>query len=150
MAVEIKHVTNYRARYIWDNKLTRHEFQLMEFAFKFSFPQCTIRPSSGLRGCVIKTIDNTHCFDSHECCEWFCQFLVSVDIHGPITPPTKSDLFMDQARLWSIKSLMVMAVLGWILPVLPGTPFFLLAWWMGWRPSKSDQSVAAETQCEPS
>ena len=122
----------------------------MECAFKFSFPSCSIRSSSGFSGCVIKTVDKTRFFDVHEYYNWLCQFLDSVDIHGPITPPTKSELLLNQARLWSIKSLMVMAVLGWILPVLPGTPFFLLAWWMGWRPSKSDQSMAAETECEPS
>lgn len=150
MVIDIKHITKYRARYSWGSKLTRHEFQLMEFAFKFSFPSCSIRPSSGFRGCVIKSFHSSCCFDAHEYHDWLHQFLDSAEIHGPINPPTKSELLMNQAKLWSIKSLMVMAVLGWILPVLPGTPFFLLAWWMGWRPSKSDQSMAAETQCEPS
>jgi hypothetical protein len=34
--------------------------------------------------------------------------------------------------------LMALAIAGWALPILPGTPFFLLAWWMGWRPEPKD------------
>ena len=40
--------------------------------------------------------------------------------------------------------MIVMAILGWILPILPGTPFFFVAWWLGWRPSSTNQSVVAE------
>jgi len=150
LTVALRHVTKHRARYTWDNVLSRHEFQLMEFAFKFSYPSYSLRPSSGLCGCVIHSNNSSLTIDTNEFLYWLRQFLVSVDLHGPITPPTRVDLLMDQARLWSINSLMVLAVLGWILPVLPGTPFFLLAWWMGWRPSKTVPSVRSETQCEPS
>ena len=122
----------------------------MEFAFKFSYPHCSIRPTLGFCGCVISWNEKAHVIDTNGFYNWLCQFLVSVDFQGPITPPTRADLLIDLARVWSIKSLMVMAVLGWILPVLPGTPFFLLAWWMGWRPSSTDPSVPAETECEPS
>jgi hypothetical protein len=37
-------------------------------------------------------------------------------------------------RQGSIKLFLGLAVAGWVLPVLPGTPFFLVAWWLGWRP----------------
>lgn len=40
----------------------------------------------------------------------------------------------------TISFLLVMAMMGWALPVIPGTPFFLLAWWLGWRPRKKDSA----------
>lgn len=42
---------------------------------------------------------------------------------------------------------MALAIAGWALPILPGTPFFLMAWWLGWRPEKRADSD--ETQLEP-
>jgi hypothetical protein len=64
--------------------------------------------------------------------------LLAPPMQGPDVPPTEMELVLDRARQGSIKLLMVMAVAGWILPILPGTPFFLLAWWLGWRPDSQE------------
>jgi hypothetical protein len=68
-------------------------------------------------------------------------------VHGPAAPPTPMDRWLGQTRQGSIKVLMALAIAGWALPILPGTPFFLMAWWLGWRPEK--QADSDETQLEP-
>lgn len=70
-------------------------------------------------------------------------------IHGPPAPPTPLQRWLGSTRQGSIKLLMALAVAGWVLPVLPGTPFFLLAWWLGWRPEPSAED-SAETQLQAS
>ena len=57
------------------------------------------------------------------------------------------DRWLGQTRQGSIRVLMALAIAGWALPILPGTPFFLMAWWLGWRPEK--QADSDETQLEP-
>ena len=55
-----------------------------------------------------------------------------------------------RSRQGSIKVLMALAIAGWILPILPGTPFFLLAWWLGWRPEPEQEAEAsAEAELQP-
>ena len=49
-------------------------------------------------------------------------------------PPSRWQLAQAQLRQGSIKVFLALAVAGWVLPILPGTPFFLVAWWLGWRP----------------
>ena len=71
----------------------------------------------------------------------------SAPVQGPAEPPTQLEVFKEQLRLKSIDGFLALAVLGWVLPVLPGTPFFLMAWWLGWRPPASDRS---KTEVQPS
>ena len=75
--------------------------------------------------------------------------LQASSIHGPSAPPSAVERWLGSTRQGSIKVLMALAVAGWILPVLPGTPFFLLAWWLGWRPEPADEEQPAEASTEP-
>lgn len=67
-------------------------------------------------------------------------------IHGPALPPAAWQLWLGGTRQLSIRLLMALAIAGWALPILPGTPFFLLAWWLGWRPEPKDSSAEAKPQ----
>jgi hypothetical protein len=49
-------------------------------------------------------------------------------------PPQGVQKLIRQSHQGTLKLLITLAIAGWALPILPGTPFFLLAWWMGWRP----------------
>jgi len=58
-------------------------------------------------------------------------------------PPTALEQFGGQARQGSIKVFLALAIAGFVLPVLPGTPFLFLAWWLGWRPAPSTPNPGA-------
>jgi len=55
-------------------------------------------------------------------------------VHRVAPPPSRWQRAQSQIRQGSIKLFLALAVAGWVLPILPGTPFFLVAWWLGWRP----------------
>ena len=76
--------------------------------------------------------------------DWLDCFVVESSAVGPQLPPTRLEQFNRRARHITAQSMIVLAILGWILPILPGTPFFLLAWALGWRPPGSKHSVPAD------
>ena len=52
-------------------------------------------------------------------------------------PPARGlRLIWQRSQQPTLKLLISLAIAGWALPLLPGTPFFLLAWWLGWRPDQ--------------
>ena len=116
----------------------------MEFAFLNQFPECSFRSTSGNTGCVIHFNEDA----DHELysllTHWLRDFFDYAECQGPLPPPSNAYLLTQKVKDWSAQSMIVMAILGWILPILPGTPFFLLAWWLGWRPSPKQTSVVVE------
>ena len=145
MQVTVKHRILGRVRYHWHKQLSLHEMHFMECLFMFEFPSCRFRPVSGNCGCVIHFTDRTDHSLFFQLTNWISDFLEVADCYGPLPPPSKTDLLIGKAKGWTAQSMIVMAILGWILPILPGTPFFLLAWWLGWRPpSSTEQSVVTE------
>ena len=53
-------------------------------------------------------------------------------------PPTAKEIRIFHLKEKTISLMIFLSVIGFILPLIPGTPFLLIAWSLGWRP-KEDQ-----------
>ena len=144
MPITVKHRVFGRVRFIWEKKYTSHEIKLMELSFLYHFPGCRFRSASGNTGCVVLFDESSDQLLCDQVTDWIQNFIDFAECQGPLLPPSKSDILIDKVKGWTAQSMIVLAILGWILPILPGTPFFFVAWWLGWRPSSTNQSVVAE------
>lgn len=142
MTISIKHVTPNRVRFIFSNTLSPLDYLFLNSTFSYYYPYLVLRQASLGRGCVVVSAQD-HRIDAKKIQIWLDQYFLSIQPQGPIPPPTKLQRVGDQTKKISIQAMLVLALLGWILPILPGTPFFLMAWWLGWRPS-------AKTKTQPS
>ena len=134
MSVFIKHETPQRVRFKFQRSLDREEFDLLKSTFSLYFPDLCLFPSSLRSGCVVCRIDGGH-ISSKSLLDFLNDFFAGCSPQGPACPPSRFESFRVQTIQAGINASLFLAVLGWILPVLPGTPFFLMAWWLGWRPS---------------
>ena len=134
MSVFIKHETPQRVRFKFQRSLEREEFDLLKSTFSLYFPDLCLFPSSLRSGCVVCRIDGGH-ISSKSLLDFLNDFFAGCTPQGPACPPSRFESFRLQTIQAGINASLFLAVLGWILPVLPGTPFFLMAWWLGWRPS---------------
>lgn len=134
MSVFIKHETPQRVRFKFQRSLEREEFDLLKSTFSLYFPDLCLFPSSLRSGCVVCRIDGGH-ISSKSLLDFLNDFFAGCSPQGPACPPSRFESFRLQTIQAGINASLFLAVLGWILPVLPGTPFFLMAWWLGWRPS---------------
>ena len=142
MTISIKHVTPNRVRFIFSNTLSPLDYLFLNSTFSYYYPYLVLRKASLGQGCVVVSAQD-HRIDVKKIQIWLDQYFLSTHPQGPIPPPTKLQRVGDQTKKISIQAMLVLALLGWILPILPGTPFFLMAWWLGWRPS-------AKTKTQPS
>lgn len=142
--VIIRHQLPHRLRIDLPDPLTAERLELISSHFALIQPDVIVRSTSHGSGLVVSgSIDE-------RVCPALVISLVQASMqapamHGPSTPPTAWQIWLGSTRQGSIKVLMALAVAGWALPVLPGTPFFLLAWWLGWRPPER----SGEPQLEP-
>ena len=134
MSVFIKHETPQRVRFKFQRSLEREEFDLLKSTFSLYFPDLCLFPSSLRSGCVVCRVDGGH-ISSKSLLDFLNDFFAGCSPQGPACPPSRFESFRLQTIQAGINASLFLAVLGWILPVLPGTPFFLMAWWLGWRPS---------------
>ena len=134
MRVSIKHATKERLRFEFPRTLSPQEFNLLHATVKYKYPWLEIFPSSLRSGCVVRRTSDKQ-IDSKVLLNELDGFFQECFPLGPALPPTRFESFRLQAVNVGIQGSLVLAVLGWILPILPGTPFFLVAWWLGWRPS---------------
>lgn len=145
-ALAIRHQLPHRLRLHCSTELSPAQLELISLQLDCLHPGVQVRATAHRRGVVI----------SHDPAVVICPALAAgllqaaleaQQLHGPATPPTPWELWLGQTRQSSIKVLMALAIAGWALPILPGTPFFLMAWWLGWRPEQSADSD--EPQLKP-
>ena len=134
MRVSIKHVTKARVRFKFPRTLSTQEFNLLHSTVTYTYSGLEIFQSSSGSGCVVRRTSNKQ-IDDEVLLDELDSFFQKGFPLGPALPPTRFESFRLKAVSVSIQGSLVLAVLGWILPILPGTPFFLVAWWLGWRPS---------------
>lgn len=138
MSVTIKHSTSSRVRFKFPKSLKLQELNLLQSTFSLYYSELDLFSSSSGSGCVVRS-HSGQVIDPDLLLVFFNNFFEGSFPLGPACPPTRLESFRYQTIQVGIKTSLILAVLGWILPILPGTPFFLVAWWLGWRPS-SDSS----------
>jgi len=138
LSVTIKHSTSVRVRFKFPRSLKRQEFNLLHSTFSLYFHDLHFFPSSSRSGCVVVS-QSGQLISPDLLLEFLNKFFEGPFPLGPSCPPTRFESFCLQGIQVGIKTSLTLAVLGWVLPILPGTPFFLVAWLLGWRPS-SDSS----------
>ena len=142
-AYRVKHRLPHRVRIDFGERLTSEQMRSVIWLLEHHDPDATVRPAASGRGLVICSrnpeqplIDPLPTLD---------QVLRQPVAHLSELPPQGVEKWIRQSHQGTLKLLITLAIAGWALPILPGTPFFLLAWWMGWRPEPrsgngSDQS----------
>ena len=125
-------------------KLSKKSQQCLKASFEYCFPEYLFRYTAGQFGVVITSCRAFEELDAANLRDWMDCFVVESIAVGPQLPPTRLEQFNRRARHITAQSMIVLAILGWILPILPGTPFFLLAWALGWRPPGSKHSVPTD------
>ena len=116
----------------------------MQNTFSFCYPNYDLKFTLGSTGVLVSSSDVSSSLAVNELRVWFDHFLEQTTVFGPPLPPTRQELLNQQLRHITAQTMIVLAILGWILPILPGTPFFLVAWALGWRPPGSKHVVPVE------
>ena len=144
-ALAIRHQLPHRLRLHCNHDLSPSQLELISAHLERLQPGVMVRATAHHRGVVIShTVDQLIC---PALVAGLLQAALDADaVHGPATPPSPMDQWLGETRKGSIKVLMALAIAGWALPILPGTPFFLMAWWLGWRPDPQPDSEEAQLQ----
>jgi len=128
----VKHQLPHRVRIDFGARLNEPQLRSVIWLLEHHQPGSLVRPVAAGRGLVICSRDLERPLEDP---------LLSLEqvLNGPLAhlpepPPTGLNRLIRQSRQGTIHVLISLAIAGWVLPILPGTPFFLLAWWMGWRP----------------
>jgi len=116
----------------------------MQSSFAYCFPKYNFRFTYDCSGVLISSSDSSQQINPGELEVWLIQFLEETVAFGPRLPPTRQERLNQQICEITAQTMIVLAILGWILPVMPGTPFFLAAWALGWRPPESKHIRSAE------
>ena len=131
-AYRVIHHLPHRLRIDFGERLSPEQLRSVIWLLEHSDPGMVVREAASGHGLVICSRDPQRPLPDP--LPRLDQVLGQPVAHLPELPPTGVDKLLRQSRQGTIKVLITLAIAGWALPVLPGTPFFLLAWWMGWRP----------------
>lgn len=151
-ALTIRHQLPHRLRFDCPQPLSSEQLLLLQIAVQQIDSSWLVRAAAHRHGLVVSSPE-----DNRLCPALVAGLVMAAvsapDLHGAAQPPTATERWLGRTRQGSIKVLMALAIAGWALPILPGTPFFLLAWWLGWRPDPKralDQEDSAEAKLQPS
>jgi hypothetical protein len=141
----IKQHLPHRVRIHFVDRLLPEQLRSVIWLLEHHHPGAVVRQASSGQGLVICSRDPAQpLLDPLARLE---QALSAAPAHLPEPPPTALQRLLRQSHQGTLKLLISLAIAGWALPVLPGTPFFLLAWWLGWRPETArDQRKSSSTQ----
>lgn len=147
-ALAIRHQLPHRLRIHCSTEISAAQLELIGNQLELMHPGVQVRATAHRHGVVI-----SHHPDRVICPALAADLLQAAldahQLHGPAAPPTPLELWLGETRQGSIKVLMALAIAGWALPILPGTPFFLMAWWLGWRPEKSEEAQLEPAALQP-
>ena len=147
-ALAIRHQLPHRLRLHCSSELSAAQLELIGNQLERMHPGVQVRATAHRLGVVINHHPQT------VICPALAAGLLQAaldaeQLHGPAAPPTPLELWLGETRQGSIKVLIALAIAGWALPILPGTPFFLMAWWLGWRPETSKEAQLEPTTLQP-
>lgn len=131
---EVVHHLTHRIRIRFREPLTGPQLNRIRHHFQQSRPDLAIRVVNSGFGLVIQASDFQPKFEISEVYDLLFEAYEAGPLHTVAPPPTVLEIGLEKTRQGSIKLFFGLAIAGWILPILPGTPFFLVAWWLGWRP----------------
>jgi hypothetical protein len=128
----VKHRLPHRVRIDFGERLSPEQLRSVIWLLEHHDPAAVVRPAASGHGLVICSTSPDQ--PLHDPLARLDQVLCEPVAHLIELPPQGLQKLIRQSRQGTLKLLITLAIAGWALPILPGTPFFLLAWWMGWRP----------------
>jgi len=131
-AYRVKHRLPHRVRVDFGERLSPEQMRSVIWLLEHHDPDATVRPAASGHGLVICSRNPEH--PLNDPLPRLEQVLQQPVAHLNEPPPLGIQKLIRQSHQGTLKILITLAIAGWALPILPGTPFFLLAWWMGWRP----------------
>ena len=142
----MRHQLPHRLRIDFGERLSPEQMRSVIWLLEHQHPETIVREAASGHGLVIvsRALDRPLLDPLHKLAAVLDQPLA----HLPELPPPGWQLLLRQSHQGTLKLLMALAIAGWVLPILPGTPFFLLAWWMGWRPEPRP-SASKPARSEP-
>jgi hypothetical protein len=146
---EVVHHLSHRIRLRFREPLTGPQLNQIRHHFQQSCPALAIRVVGSGFGLVIHASDFQLELEISEVYDLLLEAWEAGSLHTVAPPPTVLEIGLEKTRQASIKLLLGLAIAGWILPILPGTPFFLVAWWLGWRPPAEAEETGEEPQPLP-
>jgi hypothetical protein len=140
----VEHRLQHRVRIRFRQPLCSHRMRSLLWLMEQQQAGFALRPASSGRGLVLWSLNPEQSI--HQGLQLLEQTIQLPPAHLAAPPERGLPGVLQRSRLGSIKMLMALAVAGWALPVLPGTPFFLMAWWLGWRPPQPSQRNTTSTK----
>lgn len=151
--LRVRHRLPHRLRIDFGGRLTPEQMRSVLWLLEYRYPETIVREAASGHGLVI--ISRSVGAPLEDPLPHLEAMLDQPIAHLPEPPPTGWQKLVRRSHQGTLKLLMALAIAGWALPILPGTPFFLLAWWMGWRPEpraaqtgSADQSNSITSQGE--